>query len=196
MFHDMPAGMRERMLEMEARDTRERREGVPKALRLRQIVPETGRLLALLAAGAPPGARVEVGTSGGYSTLWLALGSRAAGGTVVSFEVDPAKVALARETFRAAGVEALVEVRQQDARAGLAALERIAFCFIDAEKEIYGECIELVIPRLIPGGLLAADNAISHQDELHAVIERTLADPRLDALVVPIGKGVLLARKA
>lgn len=71
----------------------------------------------------------------------------------------------------------------------------IAFCFLDAEKEVYGECYELVIPRLVAGGLLIADNAINHRETLQPMLERALADERVDALIVPIGKGELLCRK-
>ena len=62
-------------------------------------------------------------------------------------------------------------------------------------KEIYAECYEAIVPRLAPGGLLVADNAISHQAALAPMLHRALNDERVDALLVPIGKGELVCRK-
>jgi predicted O-methyltransferase YrrM len=75
------------------------------------------------------------------------------------------------------------------------AIERIGFCFLDAEKDVYLDCYEAVIPNLVPGGLLVADNATSHREALHPVIDRASADPRGDAVVVPIGRGELVCRR-
>lgn len=73
--------------------------------------------------------------------------------------------------------------------------DKIAFCFLDAEKEVYAECYEAVVPRLVQGGLLVADNAINHRETLQPMLERALHDERVDALVVPIGKGELVCRR-
>ena len=183
------------MRQLERQDAADRLDGTPTSRRLRQISPETGRFLALLAASAPPGKWVEIGTSAGYSTLWLALAAMETGRKVITFDVDPAKVALARETFRLAGVEDWVEPVEADARQQLPALEDISLCFIDTEKELYLDCYELVVPRMVVGGILVADNAISHREELTALLERVMRDKRVDALVVPIGMGDLLCRK-
>ncbi len=195
MFHTMSDAMRARMRQLEAIDARDRGDGTPRLERLRQVPRETGQFLALVAAGAPAGEVLEIGTSAGYSTLWLSLACVAAGRTLTTFEVLPAKAALARETFRLAGVEGIVKLVEGDARAHLAAFAGIAFCFLDAEKEIYGACYEAVVPRLVPGGLLLADNAINHRPALEPMLERALADARVDALIVPIGSGVLVCRK-
>jgi predicted O-methyltransferase YrrM len=71
----------------------------------------------------------------------------------------------------------------------------VAFCFLDAEKEVYLDVYERVVPNLLPGGILAADNAINHAESLAGFLDRTVNDPRGDALVVPVGKGVLVFRK-
>ena len=71
----------------------------------------------------------------------------------------------------------------------------IAFCFLDAEKEVYRDCYEAVIPRLVSGGLLVADNAINHAPTLQPMLDRALADERVDAMIVPIAKGELVCRK-
>lgn len=195
MFHTIPEPMQQRMRELETIDARDRGDGTPRWERLRQIPPEAGRFLALLAANARGGAWVEVGTSAGYSTLWLALAAREAGASVTTFEVLPEKIALAQETFEQADVSDVIRLVEGDARDYLPAIADIGFCFLDAEKEVYADCYELIVPRLLPGGLLIADNAVSHCETLRPVLERALADPRVDALIVPIGKGELVCRK-
>lgn len=195
MFHDIPQAMLDRMHYLEAIDTRDRQDGTPRVERLRQIPPDTGKFLALLAASAPDGKLIEIGASAGYSALWLALACRERGSTLTTFEVLADKILLARETFRLAGVEGVVNLVHGDARKHLPGYTGIAFCFIDADKEIYADCYEMVVPNLVRGGLLVADNAINHQDTLQPVIDRAYADHRVDALVVPVGKGELICRK-
>lgn len=195
LFHSIPPAMIERMKYLEARDARDRDDGTPRMQRLRQIPSETGKFLALLAATAPEGNIIEVGTSAGYSTLWLALAAMMNGRRVVTFEVLPEKVKLARETFHLAGVDSHVELIPDDARKHIEKFDQVAFCFLDAEKEVYGEVYEAVIPRLVKGGLLVADNAINHREALQPMLDRALTDDRVDALIVPIGKGELVCRK-
>lgn len=195
MFHSIPPAMLERMKYLEARDAQDRDDGTPRMQRLRQIPPETGKFLALLLANAPAGDIIEVGTSAGYSTLWLALAAQATGRRVTTFEILPEKVELARETFRLAGVDGAVELIADDARKHIERFEGIAFCFLYTEKEIYGEIYEMVVPRLVKGGLLVADNAINHREALQTALERALSDERMDALIVPIEKGELVCRK-
>lgn len=195
MFHDIPRPMLDRMRELETIDARDRDDNTPRLKRLRQIPPGTGKFLALLAASAPAGGWIEIGTSAGYSTLWLALAARAAGRTITTFEVLPEKIALARETFRRAGVEDVVTLIEGDARDYLPQRHDVAFCFLDAEKDVYGACYDLVVPNLVRGGLLVADNATNHADTLQPMIDAALADPRVDALVVPINNGELICRK-
>lgn len=195
MFHSIRPSILERMRTLEHLDARDREDGTPRLQRLRQIPPETGKFLALLAANAPEGVYLEIGTSAGYSTLWLALACEMLGRTLTTFEVNPEKAKLARETFRLAQVEGIVRLVEGDARDYLPHYINIAFCFLDAEKDVYGECYEAVIPRMVPGAWLVADNAINHRETLKPVLERAFADERVDALVVPIGKGELVCRK-
>jgi caffeoyl-CoA O-methyltransferase len=195
MFHAIRKSVLDRMQYLETLDSADRVNGTSHWKRLRQIPPETGRFLAFLAAGAPAGAILEIGTSAGYSTLWLTLACAESGRIVHTIEILAEKAALARETFRAAGVEGSVRLIEGDARPALGQFSDIAFCFLDAEKELYGECYDLVVPRLVRGGLFVADNAVSHREELAAMLDRVLRDERVDAVVVPIGKGELVCRK-
>jgi len=195
VFHNISTEISARMRELEKLDAEDRVDGTPRLRRLRQIPPQTGQFIALLAAQAPAGALVEVGTSAGYSTLWLSLACRVRGRRLTTFEVLDDKVALARDTFRAARVDDVVDLVHGDARKHLAAMSDIAFCFLDAEKEIYGDIYELVVPRLVSGGVLVADNAINHRETLQPMLDRALTDVRVDAMIVPIEKGELVCRK-
>ena len=195
MFHDIPKAVLDRMHHLEAIDTQDRTDGTSRLERLRQIPAETGRFLALCMASAPLGNCVEIGTSAGYSALWLALACRAADRKLTTFELLDEKIAMARETFRISDVEDVVTLVEGDARTHLVDCSDIAFCFLDAEKEVYDDCYELVVPKLVSGGLLVADNATSHAGDLKPMLDRALADTRVDAVVVPIGKGELVCRK-
>jgi caffeoyl-CoA O-methyltransferase len=191
MFQTISEPMKERMRILEKADDLDRLDGTPQQERLRQIPPITGRFLALLAASAPSGAVIEIGTSAGYSTMWLSLTGR----KITTFEILENKHVLAEETFAQAGIEDCVQTVHGDARDYLGDMANIAFCFLDAEKEIYQDCYDLAVPNLVSGGLLLADNVISHARSLEPFVQNAAADERVDAVVVPIGKGLLFCRK-
>jgi predicted O-methyltransferase YrrM len=138
---------------------------------------------------------LEIGTSAGYSTLWLSLAAQETGRKIITFEILPEKVRLARETFQAAGAEDLIELVAGDALTHLGSHQEIAFCFLDAEKEVYQACYDAVIPNLVRGGYLVADNAINHRETLAPMLEKSLRDQSMDAMIAPIGKGLLICRK-
>jgi len=195
IFSELPKPVQERMAYLEQRDARDRQDGTPNLKRLRQVPAETGMLLALLAASAPRGPVVEIGTSAGYSALWLVLACQQRGDKLITYELLPEKAELARETFARAKVEDRVELVNGDARSKLKDYDEIAFCFLDAEKEMYAELYALVVPRLLPGGLLVADNVISHRDELQDFVKTARKDKTVDAAVLPVGKGLLVCAK-
>ena len=195
MFHHIPPKIMQRMLELEQIDTRDRQDSTPRPRRLRQIPPESGRFLAILCAGAPGGTVLEVGTSAGYSSLWLSLACLQREDQLITYECLAEKIALARQTFHEAGLTNQIELIHGDARSELAKYARIAFCFLDAEKEHYLEIYDLVVPNLVSGGLLVADNMLSHAEALRPFVKYAESDTRVDALVVGVGKGLLLCRK-
>lgn len=195
MFLELTEQILLRMKVLEERDAAERRTGSRDPRRLRQIPRETGRFLALCAACAPQGAWVEIGTGGGYSTLWIASACRERGQKVVTVEIDPYKAGLARQTFHAAGVEDVVDLVVGDGVDQLGQFGRIAFLFLDADKEVYLPCYEKAVPVMVEGGLVLADNAISRRDALEGFLARALSDERVDATVVAVGEGLLFARK-
>ena len=195
MLHNIPELVKKRMKYLEKIDAEDRINGTPRMERLRQIPPETGKFLSILAAGAPNGDFIEIGTSGGYSTMWIALACIERGIKVKTFEILEEKIKLAKETFRESKMANYVELVEGDARDFLKEEKNISFCFLDAEKEVYADCYDLIIPNMVKGGLLVADNAINHYETLKPMIDKALSDERVDALIVPIGKGELLCRK-
>lgn len=195
MFELISDEMKKRMEILEEMDRKDRLDGTERLKRLRQIPPETGKFLALTAANAPEGKFVEIGTSAGYSTMWISLAAKERDEWVLTHELLPEKIKLAKETFREANIEEYVELVEGDALENLKKIDNIAFCFLDAEKEIYEQCYDLIIPKLVNGGILVADNAINHYETLKPMIDKALNDPRVDALVVPIANGELVCRK-
>ncbi len=195
MFNNIPKPISDRMKYLEELDAADRVDGTPRLKRLRQIPAETGKFLALLLAGAPEGTAIEIGTSAGYSTLWLALGCRETGRKLATFEVLKEKVQIAQETFLRSSVEDVVTLVEGDALEYIGDYRDISFCFLDAEKELYEQCYEKVIPGMVKGGIFVADNAINHIETLRPFIDKVLHDERVDAMVVPIGKGELVCRK-
>ncbi len=195
MFHNIPENIKKRMEYLEDIDSRDRNDGTPRLRRLRQITPDTGRFLSILAASAPKGEFLEIGTSAGYSTLWIAIACNLTENKVITFEILKEKIELAKETFKITEMEHYIELIEGDARKFIKNFKKISFCFLDAEKEIYEECYDLVIPNMVRGGIFVADNAINHYETLKPMLDKVLADKRVDALIVPIGKGELLCRK-
>lgn len=181
---------------LERRDALDRQQVLPRQKRLRQVTPEVGRFLHTLVLCTRPRVILEIGTSGGYSAMWLATAARSVGATVVTLEADPLKVQLATSNLREAGLDDAVDIIQTDAFAYLGdRRELVDFVFLDAEKEDYLRYLELIVPLLPPGGLLVADNLISAAEELAEFRRRAESDPRLSTVIVPIPRGELLAAK-
>jgi predicted O-methyltransferase YrrM len=182
------------MKDLEARDAADRVDGTPHSARLRVIGPQTGEFLRTLVLATAARVIVEVGTGSGYSALWLALGAAQTGGRITTFETDPAKAAIARRTFKAAGIEGWIDFRESDGGEGLGEFAgRADIVFLDAEKADYVRLLDPAVHALRQGGLLVADNLISHALDLADFRERALSDARLTGLVVPVGQGELLA---
>jgi predicted O-methyltransferase YrrM len=195
MFHSIPEKILKRMQYLEKIDAEDRIDGTSRMKRLRQIPPETGKFIAQMVLISPPGDIIEIGASAGYSTLWLSLAAREKKRKIITFEILEEKIQLARETFAETGIDDIVELIEDDALKYLDKYKNIAFCFLDAEKEVYQECYDTVIPNLARDGILIADNVISHKEELQPFVDNALSDRRVDSMVVTIGKGLLFCRK-
>jgi predicted O-methyltransferase YrrM len=167
-----------------------------RARRMLNITPDTGRLLWILVRSSGARRILEVGTSNAYSTIWLADAARHTGGRVVTLEADAAKVQLARANLEKAGVADRVDIVHGPAAASLARLAGpFDFVFLDADRPSYRTYLEAVLPRLAPGGLLVADNVVSHREELDDYLASVKSDPRLFSVTVPVGKGEEISLK-
>ncbi|MDQ1085699.1 O-methyltransferase [Siphonobacter sp. SORGH_AS_1065] len=195
MFRKLSSQALERMAYLEKLDQQDRTDGTPRSKRLRQINRATGEFLSILAVNAPAGELIEIGTSAGYSTLWLALAARERQQKVKTFEIDPEKIALAQETFHLAGLEEYIEIIPGDFLQSGLEVSSVSFCFLDAEKELYKPCFQLITPKLVTNGLLVADNAIDQYDGIKPMIDAALADERFDCITVPIGNGEFICRR-
>jgi predicted O-methyltransferase YrrM len=163
--------------------------------RFRNVEPDTAELLGVLIRAVRARHILELGTSNGYSTIWLADAAQATDGQVLSTDVDAERTELARANLIAAGLAECVELRTEDAGAILAEAPDAAweFVFLDAERPAYCGYLPDLVRTLAPGGMLAIDNVTSHAHELvefTALIER---EPRLTQTVVPVGAGLRLA---
>jgi predicted O-methyltransferase YrrM len=178
---------------LEADDAAEREAGLPAALRARQVAPTTGRFLFSLVAGQVGCEVLELGGSRGYSAIWLASGARILGGRVLSVELDPHRAELWRANVGEAGLDEWAELVEGDAIATLEQLDdTFDVVFIDAEKDDYERLFELARPRLEPGGLVVADNVLSHVETLGAYSAARQADPDLVSVTVPLDRGLEL----
>lgn len=158
--------------------------------RMLNITPDTGRLLWILVQAARATRILEVGTSNAYSTIWLADAARVTGGHVTTLERNPDKVRLARVNLARAGLADRVEILEGSAAEILAGLPGpFHFVFLDADRANYSTYLDLALPKLVPGGLLVADNVISHADELKDYLTRVKTNPTLFSVTVPVGKG-------
>jgi predicted O-methyltransferase YrrM len=165
--------------------------------RLRNVEPETARMLAVLGRATAARRVLELGTSNGYSTLWLAEAVASTGGRVTTVEIDQQRADMAEQNFVRAGLAARIDLRVESAAAVLAASADSVWelVFLDAERDEYsGYWPDLVRSLRLPG-LLAVDNVLSHADELIEFRRLVDDEPGIVSVVVPIGAGVLLAAK-
>jgi len=179
---------------LEGEDASERERGLPPEERSRQVEPTTGRFLFSLVAPQTDCEVLELGGSRGYSTIWLAAGVRNLGGRVLSLEHDPAKVDAWRRNVEEAGLGEWAELLEGDAFEQLPSIDDVFdVIFLDAEKDDYEELFGLAREKLEPGGLVVADNVISHPDPLAQYSAARQADPTLLSVTVPLDRGLELS---
>ena len=172
-----------------ADDARQRAAGLPSSQRTRNLERETGRWLRLLVLATSARAILEVGSSNGVSTLWLASAAAETGGHVTGTELLPERAAEANANLAEAGLGHVATVRAGDAAATVAGLPGpFDLVFIDAEKDDYVAHFERVVGKVRPGGLVLADNVVSH--DLSAYQAMLRARPDVETVTVPIGRGV------
>jgi len=166
--------------------------------RMLNITRDTGELLSVLVRSMKAQRILEIGTSNGYSTLWLAEAAQATGGHVTTVEFSQFKVGLARANFERAGLHDLISQVAGDAGRVLAEGGDAAwdFLFLDSDRSQYLDWWKDLKRALRPGGLLVVDNATSHPHEMEQFTEAVRTDGEFTTSLVPVGKGEFLAVKA
>ncbi len=143
------------------------------------VTTREGRVLWQLAESLGAKRVVEVGTSSGYSTIWLALGARAAGGRVFTHEVDPKAIQMARENFKKAGVDGVITIIEGDAHETVKQhTEPIDLVFLDADKKGYLDYLEKLLPLVRPGGLILGHDMHPPMPDSR-YLEAITTDPKL-----------------
>lgn len=159
------------------------------------ITKDTGEFLSVLVKATNAQRILEIGTSNGYSTIWLAA-SIPNTGMVHTIEVNPLKIEEARDNFEQAQVLQNITQWSGDVCEVLKQTpEQVDFIFLDADRSDYLSIAEPLFSRLKPGGLLVCDNAISHTSELEGFVAWVESQSKLTTSLVPVGKGELLVYK-
>lgn len=177
-----------------ANDAREHQRG----RRMLNITPDTGALLSMLVRFGRARRVVEIGTSNGYSTLWLAEAAAAIEGHVTTLDCAADKVALARATFARSGLADRIRLLHAEAGSWLAqAADGSAdLLFLDSDRDQYAGWWPQLRRVLRPGGLLVVDNALSHATQLQPLQALLAADASFASTLLPVGNGELLALRA
>jgi predicted O-methyltransferase YrrM len=159
----------------------------------------TGRFLHDLAVAARATRILELGSSYGYSAIWLGAAARETGGRLISLDIAADKQAYARERSQRAGLSEFVEFRTGDAVALIAALEGpFDLVLIDLWKDLYRPCLDAVRPKLAPGAYVVADNMLEpelfradshlYRDHVARIADQTI--------LLPLGSGIEVSRFA
>jgi caffeoyl-CoA O-methyltransferase len=169
--------------------------------------PDEAALLEMLARLVGARRALEIGTFTGYGAISIARGL-AEGGSLTCLEVSEEFAEIARRNVESAGLSDRVEIRLGPADEALRAMPEeptFDYVFIDADKKGYPKYYDLVVPRLVSGGLLLLDNVflggdvVSPHDErtriMHELNDRVTADERVDSVMIHVADGLTLVRK-
>lgn len=164
--------------------------------RLRAVGPETGQLLNILAKSLRAPTILELGTSFGYSGIWLAEAARASGGRLITMELHDYKSAYAREMADKAGLADYIDFRVGDAVQMISELETgVDFVLVDLWKDLYLPCLEAFYPKLNPGAIIVADNMLRPGDDNVKIYgEAIRRKPNMTSVLLPVGSGIEVSR--
>ncbi len=172
-----------------AADAEQRAAKLPSAQRTRNVERDTGRFLHLVASSIGAQRVLEIGSSNGVSTIWLALAVQVTGGEVIGTELLPSRAAEANANLASAGLAETARVEEGDARAIAASLEgSFDLVFIDADKDDYIAHFAATIDLVRPRGLVLADNVVSHDLSTYQEMLRHRTD--VETVTIPIGRGI------
>ncbi len=193
----MDPDLRRLLVELEAFGIANDRTAGERARKMLNITPDTGQFLAAFVAATRARRVLEIGTSNGYSTLWLAHAARLVGGAVTTVERSVEKTILASANFARAGLSAVVTQVRDDAGRMLASAASDSFdmIFLDADRADYPAWWDDLRRVLAAGGALVVDNAISHASEVEPFLAIVRQDDGFVTSLVAVGKGEFLAVK-
>jgi len=156
------------------------------------LEPETAALLHILVRATHRQSILEIGTSNGYSTIWLAHAMRArSNGRLVSIERNPAKLEMARENLQRAGLLNSVTLLEGEASDTVKTLEGPFDCvFFDADRISAPRQLDILMPKLEADVLLLADNVLSHPEEVADYLRAVSGLADFSSVTVPVGKGL------
>src|SRR6185503_19591372 len=160
------------------------------------VGPETGRLINIVARRLDAPTMLELGTSYGYSGIWLGEAARASGGRLITIELQAYKSAYAREMATRAGLADHIDHRVGDAVAMIGAMPHgIDFVLLDLWKDLYVPCLEAFYPKLNPGAIVVADNMLRPGGEaVRRYAEAVRAKPGISSVLLPVGSGIEVSR--
>ena len=141
---------------------------------------------------------IEIGTSNGYSGIWLGKALKKTGGKLTTIEFFDKRLDIAKENFKQCGVFDIIDARQGDASTIIEYMPedyKVDFAFVDACKKQYIDFFRLISPRMNVGGILACDNVISHAAKVQDFLEAINSNPDWENVVLPLPAGLSLAKK-
>jgi predicted O-methyltransferase YrrM len=148
------------------------------------VPQQDGRFLYDLIVAKGYRAGLEIGTSNGYSTLWLGLAFRKTRGKIITLEIEPKRAAEARANFKKAGLQEVIDARTADALELLPKLKGpFDFVFIDAWKPDYIKYLKLLKGKIKPGGAITAHNVISQDNHMRDFLKAIQSDPDLKTTI-------------
>ena len=161
------------------------------------VSEEDGRFLRLLVASNRTKRALEIGGASGYSAIWIGMGLRDTGGSLVTIEYDGARAKELADNVRRAGLGDVVHVVSGDAFKEIEKLSgSFDFVFLDAWKKDYKRFFELVYPRLNKGGLFVAHNVVNKKSEMGDFLDAIWKHPSLwTTIVSPSDEGMSVSLK-
>jgi len=163
--------------------------------RLRAVGPSTGQLINIIARSLKAPIILELGTSFGYSGIWLAEAARASGGRLITMELHDYKSAFAREMAEKAGLADYIDFMVGDAVQMIEDLKTgVDFVLVDLWKDLYLPCLKALRPKLNDGAILVADNISPGREDVRDYVAAIRIMPDMKSLPLPVGQGLEISR--
>jgi predicted O-methyltransferase YrrM len=160
------------------------------------VGPQSGRLINILASSLKTPNILELGTSYGYSGIWLAAAARASEGRLTTMELQDYKTAYARDMAEKAALASYIDFKVGDAVQMISELSfGIDFVLVDLWKDLYTPCLDAFYPKLNPGAIIVADNMLRPGGENVQRYARAIrAKPGMTSVLLPVGQGLEISR--